>query len=84
MKIGQNKQPAKDRVIGDVIAETIKNNKQLGLTNDPQWHKAYGHYDWRNHVPEIVQKMWSAMTVESRVITYLVADSEARKEDWKD
>jgi hypothetical protein len=74
----------RDKGIADLIGETIKSNKQVGLASDPQFIKAYGHYDWRNHVPESIQKMWKELTMESRVVAYLVAESEARKETWKD
>ena len=49
---------------------------------DPEWHKPGKVHDWRNHVPEEVQRIWRTFTPEQRVAIVNWADGLASAEEW--
>lgn len=59
-----------------VSAEDAKN----GI--DPCWKKAGRVHDWRNHVPEEVQKAWATFSPEHRSLLVDWADGLADREEW--
>lgn len=49
---------------------------------NPEWDKAGKVHDWRNHVPENVQAMWSTFKIEQRCALVEWAESLASQEHW--
>ncbi len=39
-------------------------------------------HDWRNYIPEAVQKRWSELDRTTRLLLFVVAETQARAEDW--
>jgi len=39
-------------------------------------------HDWRNYVPEELQKDWNQLTERERQIIFVMADERASAEDW--
>ncbi len=66
------------------ILQLIKRNKEIGLTDDPQFDKARKKYDWRNHLPDEIRGLWRELSVEARVIAFFMAERRACQEDWGD
>lgn len=64
------------------VVDVIKKNRELGLTNDPQFAKAHRRHDWRNYVPDSIREMWKEMSVEARVMVYLTAKQQSDLENW--
>lgn len=67
------------------IHELIRRHKELGLTDDPKFDKAC-KWDWRNYVPDEIKTVWKDMTVESRIMVYLTAETQCQHEmcRWAD
>lgn len=49
---------------------------------NPEWDKATEVHDWRNHVPENVQSIWSTFKIEQRMALVEWAESLASREEW--
>lgn len=60
----------------DEIAHKIAERLERAALN-PEWDKARKTHDWRNHVPENVQAMWSTFTMEQRMALVEWAESLA-------
>jgi hypothetical protein len=39
-------------------------------------------HDWRNYIPEELQKVWEDLPIEAKYAAYIVAYEQASKEDW--
>ncbi len=48
----------------------------------PQWDEAGRVHDWRNHVPEAVQAIWTTFTAEQRAALVDWAEGLADREEW--
>jgi len=64
------------------ITKLIRENREVGLNDNPCFDKAHKCHDWRNHIPDEIRSVWKEMTVESRVVTYLMAVKKANAENW--
>lgn len=51
--------------------------------SDPRWSEATKVHDWRNHVPERIQELWSTFTDEQRIALVEWADELAGREEWE-
>lgn len=49
----------------------------------PHFDKAGRVHDWRNHVPEGVQAIWSTFSAEQRAALVAWADHLAGNEEWE-
>jgi hypothetical protein len=52
----------------------------LELVANPQWGKAHRTNDWRNHVPDAVAERWADLSLEARLVAYLIAVVESSLE----
>jgi predicted metal-dependent enzyme (double-stranded beta helix superfamily) len=50
---------------------------------DPQWDRAGWVHDWRNHVGERTQAIWSTFTDEQRLALAADAAEDAGNESWE-
>lgn len=50
--------------------------------SEPKWEKCGRVHDWRNYIPEFVQKDWKYLTLNSRAILFVIAEDQANREDW--
>ena len=66
------------------LLEVIRRNRDIGLTDDPQFSKARRYNDWRNYIPDEIRTLWNELSVETRVISFMMADKQARQEKWMD
>lgn len=66
------------------IVQLIKKNRDIGLTDNPQFDRARRCHDWRNYIPDQLREIWKDMTVESRVVAFIMAEQRANQENWRD
>ena len=66
----------------DNVVKLVRQHKDIGYTDQPHFDKARKCHDWRNYIPDEVRDAWSEMTVESRVMVYILAEKQANAEDW--
>lgn len=64
------------------LVDLIKEHREIGHLDQPHFDKARRVHDWRNYIPDEIREVWSSMTVESRVVTYILAEKQANAEDW--
>lgn len=64
------------------VYELIRKHREIGNTDDPQFNKARKCHDWRNHVPDDIVALWKEMSVEARVMVFLMAERQANLEEW--
>lgn len=50
--------------------------------DDPQFAQASRVHEWRNYVPDVVQKLWPQLSLETRIIMYMAAENAASNEEW--
>lgn len=62
--------------------DVLQQNKEIARLDDPQWDKRRKVHEWRNHVPEVLRENWKALTSETRVAVYLMAQKQADAEEW--
>ena len=54
------------------------------VDNPRNWNGLWGRvHNWRNYVPEEVQKLWFDLPLETRLIIYKMANDLARREEWE-
>jgi hypothetical protein len=51
--------------------------------NKPEFDKATRVHDWRNHVPKTIEKVWSHLSEEARLVAIMMAEEEASNENWE-
>lgn len=61
----------------------IKQHREIGYLDQPHFDKARKCHDWRNYIPDEVRDAWPQMTVESRVMVYILAEKQANAENWE-
>lgn len=49
----------------------------------PEWSKAGKVHDWRNHVSDSIQMLWSTFTPAQRKALYDQAEADAYAEEWE-
>lgn len=53
------------------------------VAGDPQWEITNKVHNWRNYIPESLKKCWTAMSLEGRMVLYLMANHQATNEEWE-
>ena len=48
----------------------------------PNWSDAVRVHDWRNYIPEPIQKRWQNLAVETRIVAACMAEMQAKNEHW--
>jgi hypothetical protein len=48
----------------------------------PHWDRKERVCDWRNYVPDLVQKSWDHLSLETKLIVYCMAEQQASAEEW--
>lgn len=51
--------------------------------DDPQWHMPHKVHDWRNHVPDYVQKRWNRLDADAKLCVFVMAAKLAFSEEWE-
>jgi hypothetical protein len=64
------------------VYDIIRKHRDIGNMEEPQFAKAHKCHDWRNYIPDDVRAVWKSMTFESRIMAYLVAERQAKFENW--
>ena len=59
------------------VCKIIREYRNIGNTDDPEFSKSRKVYDWRIHVPNEIAEIWKDLTVEARVMVYLTATKYA-------
>jgi hypothetical protein len=60
------------------LKEMMKQNRDIGLADDPQFDKA-PRFDWRRYVPEDIKLAWKDICYESRVMVKVFAEEVANR-----
>ncbi len=66
----------------NVMKELLRKNREVGLTDNPDFNKTRKCHDWRNYIPDELRDAWKEMSYEARIVAYLVAKPQADREDW--
>ncbi len=70
------------------LEELISNNTYyswnwvIDSITSPKWDKTGRVHDWRNYIPEELQRHWADYSIESQIVALVVADIQAMGEDW--
>ena len=64
------------------VAKLVRQHREVGHNDNPQFDKAHRCHDWRNYIPDEVRTAWNEMSVEARVMVYILAQQQAENEDW--
>lgn len=40
-------------------------------------------HDWRNHIPERLQACWRKLDTETRLVAFILAETQAQAEEWE-
>lgn len=62
--------------------ELLKEYRNIGLIEDPQFNKSRKCHDWRNYVPDKIRDIWGALSNEARIMVFITAEKQANLEDW--
>jgi len=61
----------------------------LGLSMDdltaienPPWNEWNKIHNWRNYVPDYVQKNWNTMCMETKLVVFAMTSKLANDEEW--
>jgi hypothetical protein len=49
----------------------------LEAISSPEWQRANRTNDWRNYVPSLLADSWMTLSVEARLVAYLMSSLEA-------
>jgi hypothetical protein len=60
--------------------DIVQKHRAIGSLNDPQWDRRH-RGDWRNFVAEDIRQNWQALTSETRVAVYLMAQTALLREE---
>lgn len=58
----------------------------LAHLENPQWEQVgwlEPCHNWRHHIPEDVQDLWSRLPLEARMVALLMAEEQASAEEWE-
>lgn len=64
--------------------DILKEYKDIGSTENPQFEKSRKCHDWRNYVPDKIRDIWGALSDETRIMVFLTAEKQSNLEDWDD
>lgn len=60
----------------------LTDENALSCIEEPDFeHKTMVH-DWRNYVPDLIQRHWDKLSLESKMIVFAMADDRASAENW--
>ena len=62
--------------------ELLKEYRDIGTMDYPQFEKSRKCHDWRNYVPDKVKDIWGSLSNETRIMVYITAETRANLEDW--
>lgn len=62
--------------------DVCRNGIAVDVVEPVDWNNNHKVHDWKNYVPEIVQELWNELTMESRMIAYMMAEQQASNEEW--
>jgi hypothetical protein len=48
----------------------------------PEWELAGKVHDWRNHIPDHVQRIWETFTLDQKAALFVWAEYDASNEEW--
>lgn len=63
--------------------DVVQKHKDIGTLRDPQWDRRH-RGDWRNYVPEEIRENWHALTSETRVAVYVMAQTALLRDNTDD
>jgi hypothetical protein len=66
----------------EAVAKLVKQHEEAVWEDDPKFDKARKYHDWRNYVPQEIQKVWPDLGLEARVMVYIAAEHQAQSENW--
>ena len=49
--------------------------------NLPNWNAAHPPGDWRVYIPSSIQNEWDGLSIEARLVAYVIAVNRARHEN---
>lgn len=55
----------------------------LDNLDSPEFSNADRVHDWRNHVPNELQDLWSELSMETRLAIAFMAEELANSEEWE-
>lgn len=59
-----------------------KREAAIRALDGPQFEGALRCYDWRNHVPEGIRRVWDRLPDTARLVAVIMAESAADAEEW--
>lgn len=62
---------------GDFSPENV--SQLLQRLGDPEWDKPGRSHDWRDSVPEFVIAFWPLLSLEAKLLMYVLAVAETEK-----
>lgn len=66
----------------DELRKSDTNGRLPQDWENPEWGKREDIHNWRNYIPNMVQKIWNTFTpLQKKVLAYQ-ADAQALQEDW--
>lgn len=69
-------------LLEDFIAEFDYLLFCLDNLDNPQFDKVGRVHNWRNYVPDAVKSRWPDLSEDAKLITYIIAEVQANREDW--
>jgi hypothetical protein len=63
-----------------IIAARKVDPRVIETVRDPQFDDAPGG-DWRAYVPDPVRKLWGRLSLEARIVAFMVASAQAEERD---
>ena len=58
------------------------NEVDFNRVREPKWDEASDFFDWRNHVPDGVKKLWPDLPFEARAMAVMFAEKLASDETY--
>lgn len=68
--------------IGDPDVTIPMPFKAKAPLDEPHFEKEDRIHNWRNYVPEYLKALWSKLSLDQRLIIYVMAERQASKEEW--
>jgi len=72
-----------DETLTVLLADSGNPNAILQKLNSPNWNEGGRVHNWRNHIPEVVEKCWEQLPLAARVVAYVMAEKQASMEEWE-
>jgi hypothetical protein len=68
--------------IFELLKDDINEEPLLAAVQSPNWEDAAPCQNWKNYIPNCVRRIWDELTTEAKVVAFLVAEEQARNENW--